>query len=343
MRDKLLNSSVAHHKSIVLKADTGASKHYLRPNDAQLLTNINNAASPITVHLPNNDTIQSTTSGQLPFGALTDLAKQAYILPSLTNSLLLSIGQLCNENCIAIFTKRLMLILHKGKIILTGNRNYSDGLWDVLGQTADIPGFKKAPVQTNNINILTACDKSSHELANFLHACAGSPTIRTFQDAINNNFLATWPGIDKLNMKYLITNHTNIALRHLDQERKNVQSTKGPSDNSCTHNIMTKLIPFSAKEMSYGDLTGAFPYTSSCGHKYLYVMYDHDSNGILVAPLKNRNSATIVTAWKSLFSKLTKHGHTTKMFVLDNEFSSQLKDTLTTAKLTFQLVPPHVH
>ena len=203
--------------------------------------------------------------------------------------------------------------------------------------------IQKSPVQSNNINILTTRDKRSHELANFLHACAGSPTIRTFQDAINNNFLATFPGIGKLNMKYLITNHTNIALGHLDQEHKNVQSTKVTSNTSCTHNILTKLLPFSAKEMSYGDLTGAFPCTSSRGHKYLYVMYDHDSNGILVAPLKNRNSATIVTAWKSLFNRLTKHGHTTKMFVLDNEFSSQLKDTLTKARLNFQLVPPHVH
>ena len=287
--------------------------------------------------------ITSTTKGQLPFGDIADAAKQAYILPSLTNSSLLSIGQLCNENCIAIFTKRLMLILHKGRVILTGTRNYSDGLWDVIGQDARSTQYKPTTRQSNSINLLTARDKSSHELANFLHACAGSPTIRTFQDAINNNFLATWPGIDKLNMKYLITDHTNIALGHLDQERKNVQSTKVSSDNSRTHNILTKLIPFSAKEMSYGDLTGAFPYTSSRGYKYLYVMYDHDSNGILVEPLKNRNATTIVTAWKALFNRLTKHGHTTKMFVLDNEFSSQLKDTLTKAHLTFQLVPPHVH
>ena len=228
-----------------------------------------------------------------------------------------------------------MLICHKGKIILTDNRNYSDGLWDVLCHNAGTPGYKKSTVQSNNINILTARDKCSHELANFLHVCAGSPTIHMFQDAINNNFLATWPGIDKLNMKYLITDHTNIALGHLDQERKNVQSTKVTSNTSRTHNILKKLIPFSAKEMSYGDLTGAFPYTSSRGHKYLYVMYDHDSNGILVAPLKNRNSATTVTAWKSLFNRLTKHGHTTKMFVLDNKCSSQLKDTLTKARLNF--------
>ena len=163
-----------------------------------------------------------------------------------------------------------------------------------------------------------------------------------FKTLLTIIFLATWPGIHKLNMKYLITDHTNIALGHLDQERKNVQSTKVSTDNSLTFNVLTKIIPFSAKEMSYGDLTGAFPYTSSRGHKYLYVMYDHDTNGILVTPLKNRNSSTIVTAWK-LFNRLAKHGHDTKMFVLDNEFSSQLKDTLKKTQLNFQSVPPHVH
>ena len=50
---------------------------------------------------------------------------------------------------------------------------------------------------------------------------------------------------------------------------------------------MPKIIPFSAKEMSYEDLTGAFPYTSSRGYKYLYVLYNYDSNLILVEPLKN--------------------------------------------------------
>ena len=95
--------------------------------------------------------------------------------------------------------------------------------------------------------------------------------------------------------------------------------------------------------MSYGDLTGAFPYTSSRGNKYLYVMYDHDSNGILVTPLKNRNANTIVEAWKFLFAKLTKHGHETKMFVLDNEFSSKLKDTLKNNNLKYQIVPPNIH
>ena len=135
-----------------------------------------------------------------------------------------------------------------------------------------------------------------------MHACAGSPTIRTFQDAINNNFLATWPGISKLNMKYLITDHTNIAMGHLDQERANLQSTKNnntdeledfePSDGiamKAWHNAAI-LYPFKPKEKTYSDQTGRFLYRSSRGNEYTMVMYDFDANAILVEPLKNRQA-----------------------------------------------------
>ena len=72
-------------------------------------------------------------------------------------------------------------------------------------------------------------------------------------------------------------------------------------------------------------------------------MYNHDLNGILVMPLKNRSAFMIVQAWKSLYNKLTKHGHETKLFILDNEFSAQLKLGLKEKQLKFQLVPPNVH
>ncbi len=145
-------------------------------------------------------------------------------------------------------------------------------------------------------------------------------------------------------MKYLITDPTNISMKHLDQERKKIQLTKIVMDSTkCTYNIMSTIVPFLAKEMSYGDLTGSFPYTSSRGNRYFYVMYDHDSNAILVARLKNHTATSIVEAWKQLFNKMTKHGHETKMFILDNEFSGQLKTTLSSHHLKYQLVPPHVH
>ena len=48
-------------------------------------------------------------------------------------------------------------------------------------------------------------------------------------------------------------------------------------------------------------------------------------------------------AWKALFDRLTKHEHETELFILDNEFSTELKTTLKLINLEYKLVPPNVH
>ena len=71
---------------------------------------------------------------------------------------------------------------------------------------------------------------------------------------------------------------------HLDQERQNLQSTRPQSSKKLTiittvpniapldkiFEALSMIVPFSAKSMTYGDLTGAFPYTSSSGARYIY-------------------------------------------------------------------------
>ena len=163
--NKFTNISIAHNNPIVLKADTGASKHYLRNVDATILTNVGQIDSSINVHLPNNEILKNKISGYIPIKQLLAPGQQAYVLPTLTNTSLLSIGQLCNDNCIAIFTKEKMLIIQQGQIILTGMRNYTDGLWDVLCKKSSQQAHKYTA--TNKLNVLTSHDKTSYELANF--------------------------------------------------------------------------------------------------------------------------------------------------------------------------------
>ena len=73
------------------------------------------------------------------------------------------------------------------------------------------------------------------------------------------------------------------------------------------------------------------------------VMYDYDSNAILVTALKNRKAKTLVEAWERLHIRLTMHGHTTKNFVLDNECSGDLKMALQKHGKTYELTPPNMH
>ena len=109
--------SVAQTNSILLKADTGASRHYFRQQDAIILNNIKKVANGVKVHLLNNDILESNMTGTLPIPGLSTTAKEVQVLPSLTNTSLLSVGQLCNDNCTAIFTPTEMIIINKGQII----------------------------------------------------------------------------------------------------------------------------------------------------------------------------------------------------------------------------------
>ena len=83
--------------------------------------------------------------------------------------------------------------------------------------------------------------------------------------------------------------------------------------------------PHKRKQTAYGDLTGQFPFQSSTGNKYIYVMYNYDSNAILVQAIQNRQAQTIAHAWEALTKRINKNGKRFNNFILDNEISSELK------------------
>ena len=115
---------------ITTKADSGATKHYFRPQDMACLQQIEQTQGP-SVFLPNMETITSTHTGLLPYDSLTTQAKTANILPQLHSASLLSLGQLCNDNCKILLHKKFMHIFQNNTKILHGMRNYTDGLWDI--------------------------------------------------------------------------------------------------------------------------------------------------------------------------------------------------------------------
>ena len=202
------------------------------------------------MHLPFKEVLIGNTTWLLPIESVLPSTKQAHVLLSLTKTSLLSVGQLCNDNCAALFTKEDMLIIKNNQIISRGLRNKFGGLWNINFNANSTNESTKYPTK-NTMNILRSRDKTNYKIAISLHACAGSPTIQTFQHAIKkSNFLSTWAGIHKLNMKYLTNNHTNISMGHLNQEHKNIQSTKETESIACIYNILSKIIAFSAKKIS---------------------------------------------------------------------------------------------
>lgn len=74
------------------------------------------------------------------------------------------------------------------------------------------------------------------------------------------------------------------------------------------------------------------------------VVYDYDSNAILVETMKNRTSRSILNAFKNVHARLCAAGVRPRLPRFDNEASERIKEFLGNKNIDFQkLVPPHVH
>ena len=327
--------------TVTCKADSGASKTYIKPQHKYILDQRQTINNGPQVLVPNGSKLQTIETGFLPLHSiLSTHARKANILEGLNNASLLSIGQLCDDDCVAIFDKRALHIIKNGILVLKGRRNWNDGLWDV-----DI----KSSQSEQSLNYIVWKDKTKMELAEYYHKCAFSPALSTFIQAIKNGHFLSWPGIERLNFEKLIINKIPTAKGHLDQERSNLQSTKeneedfNPSDNHAQKTRESITTVQSLKRKTYSDQTGRFPHRSSRGNEYIMVMYNHDANAILVKAIPNRQAKTIANAWEELHNRLTNNGHETKKFILDNECSMELKTALKKHNKSYERTPPHVH
>ena len=196
---------------VTFKADSGASGRYVCEKDKHVLNKIKPTATSPKVCLPDSTLIQATKQGDLPL----TIPVPAHVFPDLSSSSLLSLGALCDQDCSAVLTKHDLRVFDSNhNLIVLGHRNYCDGLWDVR-----IPSsFQSEPMPA--VNAILQYDKSKSELAEYFHACCGSPTKSTFLQAIKQqgNF-ATWPGLTH----DLISKHLSPSIAtskgHLTQER----------------------------------------------------------------------------------------------------------------------------
>ena len=113
------------------KLVSGASKHFFKTTHLQFLRNVTKLNNGPIAYLPNNTQVQATYRGTLPIhNNISKEASEVLIFPHLQNESLLSIGQLCDDNCIVIFTKKKFFVTKMGKCLFEGFCNEKDGLWD---------------------------------------------------------------------------------------------------------------------------------------------------------------------------------------------------------------------
>ena len=165
----MASSIVDPHRSyaqvVKVKPDTGASSHYFKATDSSVLQKVRTTQIRPVVTLPDLSTIQATAEGKLSIHpVLSEQATTAHIFDDLTNTSLLSVGQLCDDDCTAIFDKTAM------KTVITGKRNNVDGLWDI-----ELPMTPLAPAGV--VNAIIKKSTSHADLADYLYACCGSPPL----------------------------------------------------------------------------------------------------------------------------------------------------------------------
>eukprot|EP00957_Ditylum_brightwellii_P140048 10671254-Ditylum_brightwellii.AAC.1 len=75
------------------------------------------------VRIPNGTTMQTTHEGCIPIPDMSKEAKHINIYPDNKSGMLISIGQLCDDGCCAVFKKDQCIIEKDNKPILVGPRN----------------------------------------------------------------------------------------------------------------------------------------------------------------------------------------------------------------------------
>ena len=93
----------------------------------------------------------------------------------------------------------------------------------------------------------------------------------------------------------------------------------------------------------YSEQTGRFPVTSYRGMQYTMVLYDLDSNAIMVEPMRNKTSGEMLAAYQTLVDRLNLSGFDPKMHILDNKISAGYKEAIKKNGMEYQLVPPNDH
>ncbi|KAI2490112.1 Reverse transcriptase (RNA-dependent DNA polymerase) [Fragilaria crotonensis] len=313
----------------------------------------------------------STHEAELDLPSLPLAARRVHIVPALRTASLLSMAQLCDAGCTVTFDAVSVIVRLHDRSILHGVRTLDTGLWhlSLVQPNPDpyVPAPPVAPPPITDCSNAAIQSATPAELVAFAHAALFSPALSTLQKAIDNGYLPNFLGLTALGLRKYPPASVAMIKGHLDQSRKNQRSTKltattiptAPSpapeyspdddafptsdpDNERTHHCFAAVFEPASGQI-HSDQTGKFIVASSSGNNYVLVVYDYDSNSILVAPMRSRTGPCILAAFQAIHARLVAAGLRPQLHRLDNECSVALKTFLRDAEIDYQLVPPRLH
>jgi hypothetical protein len=172
---------------------------------------------PLNVNMPNGTTIQSSHTCNLLLTDLPPQAGQAHILPGLVHNSLISVGQLCDNECSVTFNQDQVTVSKNRKHLTYGTRDPKSRLWRVN---------LKQKFETENVHCNHAHDNNNKkDLINYLHAACFSPVKSTWITAIKNGNFSSWPGLTEHAVEKHLSKSTSTTKGHLNQQRQNARTT----------------------------------------------------------------------------------------------------------------------
>ena len=82
---------------------------------------------------------------------------------------------------------------------------------------------------------------------------------------------------------------------------------------------------YDVRETIFSEQTAQFPTRSQSGNKYIIIMMEIDSSGILVKPMSSRKDSEMILAYKNMMQRLKQANIQPSKHVLDNEISAKLQ------------------
>jgi hypothetical protein len=135
---------------------------------------------PLSVNMLNGTDIQSSHTCNLLPTDLPHQARQAHILTGLVHNSLISVGQVCDNECSVTFTKDQVTVSRNGKEVMYGSRDPESRLWRVNLKQKIKPEIAQCNHAHDNNN--------QKDLINYLHAACFSPVKSTCIKAIKLDF-----------------------------------------------------------------------------------------------------------------------------------------------------------
>ncbi len=258
----------AHHAAFVA---TGATGHCLDPAAEPCCTNMPHTDAGPSAQVANGANVETTKRATMPLAnELSSTAQEDHIFDDLKSGSLISIGQLCDDDCVALFTKHNVNILKDGKAIIVGNRNAADGLWNMpLAPKAMSPPTIAPSPSLHQANGALHNRRTKQDLAACHHATMYSPKPSTFLRAVQRGHFTSWPGITTSLITKHLAKFCATSLGHLRMQQQNTQHAKITADlpletsldfapSQEPHNARTHSAQARSSQLHFGPQTESF-------------------------------------------------------------------------------------